>query len=75
MKCYVDHLFYTELFLSLINTDFNKDQNHVHFIFIRVKTLTSAHSVLEATDFWQNLVWIFCQYNRIQSNPALQTPA
>ena len=53
IKCYVDHLFYTELFLPLINTDFNKDQNHFHFIFICVKTLTSAHSVhvLEATDF------------------------
>ena len=42
IKCYVDHLFYTELFLPLINTDFNKDQNHFHFIFIRVKTLTST---------------------------------
>ena len=46
-------------FLPPINTDFNKDQNHFHFIFIRVKTPTSAHSILEATDFWQNLLWIF----------------
>ena len=59
MLCRSSILYWT--ILPLINTDFNKDQNHFHFIFIRVKTLTSAHSVhvLEATDFWQNLLWIF----------------
>ena len=55
MLCRSSILYWT--FLPLINTDFNKDQNHFHFIFIHVKTLTSAHSVhvLEATYFWQIL--------------------